>query len=477
MANDADMLQHINYMQEYGKTGQKRYNGIFYEEFVPELQGSRGAEVYKEMANNDDVIGAVLFCVEMLMRQTDYSIEPGGSKEIDKKAAEFVKECMNDMQMTWANTISEILSFLEYGWSLHEIVYKVRKGNSRDPRLRSKYNDGLIGWRKLATRAQDTLYKWAYDDNDELIGMYQAPPPDCVPRFIPIEKCLHFITKSVKENPEGRSILRNAYRGWYFKKRIQEIEGIGIERDLAGYPVIMAPEDMDNLWDDNDEDAKKALAAAQIMVSKVRRDESEGMVLPGKWKFQLLSSGSARQFDTNKIIQRYDTRIAGTVLADFVMLGHEAVGSFALADSKTNMFSIAIGAFLDSICEVFNNQAIPRLIDLNAQHFKGIADYPKMIHSDVESPELTTISTLIKDMVGIGVLIPDESLEDYVRRMANLPDRIDGGGYYPPPNSQAHDHSKDKNKATKLRVSQENPDEDIADEAEAAEAKKMLNRP
>ena len=52
-----------------------------------------------------------------------------------------------------------------------------------------------------------------------------------------MEKCLLFRTQTHKNNPEGRSILRNAYRSWYFKKRIEEIEGVGIERDLAGIPI------------------------------------------------------------------------------------------------------------------------------------------------------------------------------------------------------------------------------------------------
>ena len=46
----------------------------------------------------------------------------------------------------------------------------------------------------------------------------------------------------------------------------------------------------------------------------------------------------ARQFDTNAIINRYDTKIAMTVLADFLMLGHNKVGSFALSSDKTGFF-------------------------------------------------------------------------------------------------------------------------------------------
>ena len=117
---------------------------------------------------------------------------------------------MDDMKETWIDTISEILSFLTYGWSFHEIVYKRRMGKTKDVRTRSKYSDGLIGWQKLPIRAQETLYQWEYDNEDNLLGMTQMPPPDFGMFTIPMEKALLFRTKSRKNNPEGRSILRNA---------------------------------------------------------------------------------------------------------------------------------------------------------------------------------------------------------------------------------------------------------------------------
>ena len=218
------------------------------------------------------------------MRQCEFHIEPGGDTAKDKEAAEFVESCMHDMERTWADTLSEILSFLTYGWSYHEIVYKRRMGKTKDRRTSSKYDDGLIGWRKLPLRSQDTLWEWVFETNsDDLIGMTQSPPPDYGHYTIPLEKALHFRTKSRKDNPEGRSILRSAYRSWYFKKRIQEIEGIGMERDLAGFPVLYGPEGMD-LWDTEDEDMAAVLASAQNIVTNIRRDQKEGLVMPNGWK-------------------------------------------------------------------------------------------------------------------------------------------------------------------------------------------------
>lgn len=411
-----------NDSKEIGRVGQRRYGGIFYEEFLSELRGRKGAEVFTEMSNNDETIGAILFAIEMLVRQASWNVEPGGSTAKDLEAAEFVKSCMDDMQQTWIDTISEILSFLTYGWSFHEIVYKRRMGRTKDNRTSSKYDDGLIGWMKLPIRSQETLYQWEYDDQDNLIGMTQMPPPDFGLITIPMNKAMLFRTRSRKDNPEGRSILRTAYRSWYFKRRIQEIEGIGIERDLAGLPVITTPEGMD-IWDKDDEDMNAIRTGLEAMVKNIRRDSTEGLVLPFGYTFELTSTGGSRQFDTNSIIARYDTKISQTVLADFIQLGHESVGSFALSSDKTNLFSMAICAFLDIICQTFNSQGIPALIDINGDHFAGVTDYPRLTHGDIEDVDLATVATFIKDMTSIGVIIPDESLEDYVRQLGKLPKR------------------------------------------------------
>lgn len=429
---------------EIGRTGQQRYGGVFYEEFLPELRGQRGIRAYKEMSENDDIIGAILFAVKMLIRNVHWGVQPGGTEEIDEECAAFVESCLYDMEDSWTGTLSEILSFLVYGWSAHEIVYKRRMGRNRDVRLGSKHSDGLIGWQKLPIRAQDTLYQWEYGTNDDLHGMTQMPPPDFGFITIPIEKLLLFRTESRKGNPEGRSILRNAYRSWFFKKRFQEIEGIGIERDLAGLPVLVAPEGVD-IWD-NDPDIVRTRTMAETLVKNIRRDSMEGIVLPAGWDLKLLSTGGKRNFDTNATIDRYDTRMAMTVLADFVLLGHQKVGSFALSDNKTEMFSLAIGAFLDIICEEFNKKAIPYLVDVNGEHFGGITDYPELVHGDIETQDLGKLGDYIQKMTGIGVLQPDSGLEDFVRQQAGLPERLDEytePNMTPPHRAQSEESTQD----------------------------------
>ena len=60
--------------KEIGRIGQRRYGGTIYEEFLHELRGTRGIEVYREMSENDDVVGAILFAIDTtiaIARKTD----------------------------------------------------------------------------------------------------------------------------------------------------------------------------------------------------------------------------------------------------------------------------------------------------------------------------------------------------------------------------------------------------------------------
>jgi hypothetical protein len=157
---------------------------------------------------------------------------------------------------------------------------------------------------------------------------------------IPIEKSLLFRTTAQKGNPEGRSLLRNAYRPWWYKRRIEEIEAIGIERDLAGLPVANVPPEYLSIHATAEQ--QSVLAAIQQIVTSIKRNEQEGVIFPSVYDenghktfdLTLMSSGGARQFDTDKVISRYDQRIAMSVLSDFILLGHDNVGSFALGASR-----------------------------------------------------------------------------------------------------------------------------------------------
>ena len=423
---------------ELGSSGLQRTGGFVIDDFISDLRGLRGARVYREMADNDPVIGAMLYAIERLILAIDWKVAPytDGNKPVAKKdqeVADFVNECMHDMSESWSALVSQILSFLTYGYAFHEIVYKKRVGpDAKDGSKRSKYTDGKIGWRKIALRGQETIWDWQFDDNGGIVSFQQQDPSSTKGLVtIPIEKALLFRTANPRNNPEGRSILRNAYRPWKFKKTIEEIEAVGIERDLAGLPVAYVPPSMLSSAATSAE--VSARNAMQDLIRRIKRNENEGVLFPlaydeqGRelYKLTLLNSGGTRQFNTDAVVTRYDQRISMTVLADFILLGHDKVGSFALGASKIDLFTSAIQQIANTISDTFNDHGIPRLLKLNGMDTRRC---PKIKPGEITHVDLGVLGDFISKMAAAGAMQPDINLDNYLRELANLPKRSEEEG-------------------------------------------------
>lgn len=170
-----------------------------------------------------------------------------------------------------------------------------------------------------------------------------------------------------------------------------------------------------------------------------------------------------------------ENRIAMTVLADFIFLGHQQNGSWALSSDKTELFAMACGAYLDIIAETFNSQGIPNLIDINGDHFAGITDYPKLTHGDIEDADIAKVSAFVKDMVGIGVLVPDDGLEDYIRQIGKLPERTDDTRELSQTREEQQGQNEPPEPETAAGKEPKEDDEEISEEVVEA-AKKRLGR-
>lgn len=422
---------------ELGSTGLSRWGGNVQEEFLIELQDQRGRELYREMRWNDPIIGAVFFGIEHSLRQVRYRAEPASDSPEDRAKADFLEQAIGDMSFTWDDELQFILHMLEQGVSILELVYKKRLGENppryTDDPAPSQYKDGKIGWRKWAARPVETLTpgdEWIFDDHGGVQGINQQAPPDYEPISIPIKRLLLFrTTPGASNNPEGRSIMRNMFVPYFYASQLREIEAIGIERNLVGVPVAYLGSDCTFSGANSDyELIKKALR-------RLRADEQETLVIPrGKLKegesrgirIELLSPerGQITRLDISPVIARYEKRMALAVLAQFVMLGLENVGSYALARSQTDFFSMAVGAWSQQISEVINRYAIPRLFRLNS--FPGGAGLPRWVPSEAGVPNLESLAKFVNQMVGAGVITPDNRLEAAIRAFARLPQRVKG---------------------------------------------------
>ncbi len=385
-----------------GLVGLKVSSGFVEEEFIRELRWPDAGKIYQEMSSNDAIVGGCLYLIETLVRGAEWTVEPASSEPGDVEAADFLKSCMFDMQeQSWDDFICDVLSMLPYGFSFHEVVYKVRRGPlEKDLKFKSNYTDGRIGWQELPIRSQASFSEWSYDEaTGKILEFVQDPGIvglDGEIKKIPIEGNLLFRTKSNRGNPEGWSILRRAYRSWYFKRYIEELEGIGIERNLAGIPVLAPPTDVD-LFNAKDDEMVKMLNWAQQLVNGLRQDRNHGIVLPStEWELKLLGAeGTSKALDTDTIIRRHETRIAMSMLSDILILGGDRTGSFALAETKQGLFIQSLQAIINSIAAVLNTKAVPRLFAANNWALEKL---PQIKTADLKTPSIKEIALLLRSM-------------------------------------------------------------------------------
>jgi hypothetical protein len=267
-----------------------------------------------------------------------------------------------------------------------------------------------VYWSYFAPRGQNTLVRWQLD-GDAIKGMvqYNSVYQEVT---IPMEKGILYRLSYEKNNPEGRSIFRPAWTSYYFWKNISTIEAIGVERDLAGLPRVTMPDGVNP----DDTDANSDAAKANKMVRNVRNDEQAGIVLPFGWQFDLVSTGGSRQFDTDKIISRYENRMLMVALAQFLMLGSGDTGSYALSKDQTDFFVMSVNAVADSLAETFTSYAIAPLLKYNGYDPDGVS----LTHTAAGGADIAALGAFLQQTANLLTwTIQDEV---WLRQVAHMPE-------------------------------------------------------
>lgn len=390
---------------EVGTTGLAQFTGLIMQEPLVELRGTEAYKRYNEMRLNSPIIGSLLLSIENPLRQVSWTF---ASDIPDDPRLDLLKTARENLAHSWNDHISEALTMLPFGFAIFEMVYELI--------------DGKFLWKTFAPRGQDTVYRWLYAEernsqNDQnpkqrLTGFVQLAPPHYHPTAIPIERLMIYRLHTERDNPEGRSILRTAWVPYYYIKHIQQIEAIGIERDLAGLPVITLP--MGATTGGADTDDKKA---AKI-VRNIRNDEQAGIVLPTGWSLNLLSTGGSKQIDTDKIINRYEKRILTSALAQFLMLGQDGVGALALSKDQTDFFTMSVNAVGDIIADTFTQVAIKQLMELNGYPSHGL----RLEHTPAQgNMDMSSLADFLQKTGAFITWTPED--EVWLRNIVNLPQK------------------------------------------------------
>lgn len=415
-------------LSETGSIGLKQIDGQILEEARRELQYPCAAKTFKKMSM-DATIASGLNLFQMMMSRVKWYVNiPENASDDIKRKAEFLRQCQDDMEHTWYSFIKEAVSFYTYGFAPHEIVLRRRSFATG-----SRYDDNLVGIRKLPIRSQDTITKWEFsEDGRELLGMWQNPKgildfyggfnggkaSSLDEVYIRRSKLLLFTSDSTRGNPQGSSPLLKCYYAWKYRTKIEEHEAISLSRDLNGIPRFKIPAEY---LAENASPEKKAAAEAYMKIGRnVQANEQACVVVPSDrdekgnliFDFDLVSFEGTNRFDTNTIIGRYNAIILQSLWADILQMGQGSVGSHNLSEDKMALVIMAVEDKLSGMRETLKGLR-DLLFKMNGWDLKG--DLPYWDFEEVQKTDLDILSKAVQRYAATGAIEIDRDVLNITR--------------------------------------------------------------
>ncbi|MYV30323.1 DUF935 family protein [Rhodococcus sp. DSM 6344] len=388
------------------------YRAIDPEE-VYELRWPQCLKTYDAMRRQDTQIRAVVKATLLPIFATAWRLDPAGA---DEEVVDFVGEQLGlpivgsegnsapprrTRRFSWSEHLRMAGLALPFGSMYFEQVVEF------DP-VRRKYQ-----LHKLAPRMPTTLSDIRVARDGGLVAIVQRPPagrlisamPGSREDVIPVNRLVAYVHEREGSNWAGESMLRAAYKNWLLKDRLLKLEALTLERNGMGVPVYTNPAGA------SAEDIEKG----RRMANAHRAGDGSGASLPADSKYSLM--GVTGQLpDPRPAIEYHDAQIARVALAHFLNLDGQG-GSYALASTQEDLFATAVKSVAEMIRDGANRYIVEDLVDWN---FGETVAAPRIVFDDIGESSLS-VANAIRTLVDAGVIIPDRSLEEQVRRWLDLP--------------------------------------------------------
>lgn len=402
--------------KDVGTTGIRNFSGYISEEYLPKLLGYQRAEVFDQMRRGDSTVIMCLKSIKNPIRSAMWSIDPaqeqdGLTKEEAEADAELVKQILfHDMEISWKQFINEVLTCADFGYAAFERTDKIVENH---PKFGT-----YIGIKNLSWRSPRTIQRWNLDkETKKLASITQIAYGDEGAYVdIPAEFLAVFTIEREGSNYEGNAPLRPMYGSFIRKKDYLKLNAIGIEKFAIPTPVAEVPQDQNNSTQfDN------LIQALENFTGH----ESNYLTYPVGWKVTLVTN----TYDPQKVevsIDNEDRRMTDAFLANFLSLGKGAgsTGSYAMSNNLSDFFLSGLDYITDMVCEEFNRTIIPNSIKMNRG--QRVA-YPQLICSGVSDKAGKELSESLKNLTDSKVIIPDDVLEESIRRRYKFPKKSDVG--------------------------------------------------
>jgi len=359
-------------------------------ERVPELRDQLGIRTYYDMKRADGTVRGALRLLKTPVMAARWFVEPASDSALDKNIASFVEDNLfRKLSTPWYRVLEDALLMCEYGYSPLEKVF-------------GQDADGKIILTKLAPRHPLDIQEWDYDDQGgpNAIIMNPTESNGWESIQIPIEKLVVFVLEQEAGDMRGISILRSAYKHYYYKDTLYKIDAIQKERHGIGVPVIKLPPGFS--------EADKQIA--EDLGRNLRTNERAHVTLPPNWSLEFAKL-EGQPVDCLPSIMHHNDQIMANILATFYK-------DPSAKEDSMNMFYKGTRYIANTIADTFNRYVIQQLVDFNFARGK----YPILRARRIgENEDLRTWSFAFRNLVGANAIIPDDNLEKFLRVELDLP--------------------------------------------------------
>jgi len=359
------------------------------------------------MKRADGTVRGALRVLKTPIMAARWFVEPDSDSTVDKNIADFVeKNLFEELSTPWSRIIEDALLMCEYGFFPFELVFRMDSGKLKLSKLAPRHPMDIREWLWDSTGGIDGLLM---EDSHGLTNPYnlQLPSSDFQgidtrsPQvFIPIQKLVIFVLEQEAGDLRGTSILRSAYKHYYYKDTLYKIDAIQKERHGIGVPVIKLPAGFTTT------DKKMA----EDLGRNLRTNERAHIVVPFNWEI-MFAKLEGHPVDCMKSIDHHDMKIKSNILAPFMDESNVKSDSLDIYYKSTRYIA-------STVCDTMNHFVIPKLVDMNFAR----GGYPKLrVRRIGEWEDIRTMSFAFRNFVGAGAITPDDDLEELLRRELDLP--------------------------------------------------------
>lgn len=390
-------------------SGTEIYAGYFAEEYLSSLRGNRLAKEFDKVRRSDPQIKMLLSAVLNPICSAKYEIQPASDDPQDQKIADLIKHILFcDMRQSFKSVLRQAGSVLTFGHAPMEKTFKLVMNHPEFKTYHGLASLDLIG--------QKTIERWLLNkESGELEAIEQISNGDLGKTVtISRKEFMLFVLDQEGSNYEGVSWLRPCYGNWFRKNLYQKLNGIGIEKFAVPTPIVKFMQGAQNT-----EQFDNILDALEVYTS----GQANYMTLPSGYELEM----QPNTYDPEKVeasIDKEDIRMAKAFLANFLELGLNGTGAYALSNDFSDFFLSGITHVADEICSVFNNDVIKELVELN---FGPQAKYPELRHSGITDKAGKELAETISAFISSKVITPDDELEKHMRKRLDLPEMSEVG--------------------------------------------------